>query len=80
MLFPLEQDYLNWTSKYNLRVKTGSCLCCGKEIVTDVPFALKGYRGLKSEDHGCGEEFTWKSFKPIGQKEKDTWDSLTISM
>lgn len=69
MLIPLEQDYLTWASRYDLRVKTGQCPKCKKEIITNIPFALKGYRGLKSEDHGCGEEFTRKTMIPVDKKE-----------
>jgi len=80
MIVPLEMDYLTWASKYNLRVKTGKCVKCERELITNIPFALKSYRGLKSEDHGCGEKYTWKTFKPTGVKEKEQWAIIASSM
>ncbi|MFT6067898.1 MAG: hypothetical protein ACJAT2_003631 [Bacteriovoracaceae bacterium] len=80
MLFPMETDYLTWANKYNLRVKVGKCHSCGKEVITNIPFALSGYRGLKSEDHGCGDYYTWKTFKPIGEKEKLKWAKVSSTM
>lgn len=71
MIYPLEQDYLTWASQYDLRVRTGECPKCKKSIITNIPFALKGFRGLKSEDHGCGEEYTRKTMIPVEKAEID---------
>lgn len=75
LLLPVE-DTEEWVEKYGLRIKTGNCHKCGVEIVTDIPFAFLGYRGLKSADHGCGDKFTWKTFKPVGEKEKAGWAEI----
>ena len=80
MLYPLEQDYLTWASRYNLRIATGSCPKCGLEILTNIPFALKGYRGLKSEDHGCGEKYTRKVLIAVDKTEKEFWAKIAQSM
>ncbi len=80
MLFPLETDYLTWANKYDIRVESGECSKCGNSVITNLPFAFEGYRGLKSEDHGCGEKYTWKTFVPVGEDEKSTWKNIASSM
>ena len=72
MLFP-QENIDKWVEKYGLRVQSGECSMCGKQVVTDIPFVFEGYRGLKSKDHGCGEKYTWKTFKPFKEKEKAEW-------
>lgn len=79
MIFP-QEDYLEWAKKYGLRIQEGECLKCGMKIITDIPFALGGYRGLKSKDHGCGQKYTWKTMKPVSEEEKKFWSELTKDM
>ncbi len=73
MLFPIT-DHEQWAKMYGLRIKKGKCLKCGIDVITDIPFILKGYRGLKSADHGCTEKYTHKTFKPYSDEEKERWD------
>ena len=76
MLLPLEDaDY--WAEKYNITKKYASCPKCGIEIVTDTPFAINGYRGLKSKDHGCGEKYTRKILVPVSKEEIEFWNGIT---
>jgi len=80
MMYPLEQDYLSWAIKYDIRVKSGCCPKCGQTIITNIPFAVKGYRGLKSDDHGCGEKYTRKVMVPVGKNELDFWCKIASAM
>ena len=80
MLFPLEQDYLTWASRYSIRIRSGNCEKCGVAIITNVPFAFQGYRGLKSDDHGCGEKYTRKIMVPVEKAEKEFWAPIAKSM
>lgn len=80
MIFPLEVDYLTWSHRYRIKVSSGKCPKCDMKILTNVPFAIKGYRGLKSEDHGCGEKFTRKSLVPTSEKEISYWMKAASSL
>ena len=76
LIIPVDQDPEEWAERYGLRIKKGNCSNCGLELITNIPFAFQGYRGLKSEDHGCGDKYTWKTFKPVKEKEKLEWADL----
>ena len=76
LIIPIDQDPVEWADKYKLRIKTGKCHKCEKEIITDIPFAFAGYRGLKSAEHGCGSKYTWKTFKPVKEKEIAEWAEI----
>ncbi len=73
MIFPIE-NYIEWSDKYKIKVSVGKCPRCDEEVITNIPFALKGYRGLKSFDHGCGEKYTRKSMVAIGKEEIESWN------
>lgn len=79
MIFPIE-DTLEWAQKYNLSVKVAKCPKCSIEIKTDIPFAITGYRGLKSPDHGCGETFTRKIMVAVDKEEIKYWASIAQTM
>lgn len=53
-------DHKEWASRYGIKIKRGKCPMCDKMVVTNIPFATKDVRGLKSKDHGCGEKYTRK--------------------
>ena len=72
MLLP-QEDYKEWAEKYGLRIKEAKCPKCKIDIITDIPFAIGGYRGLKSADHGCGENYTRKVMVPWSEAEKKFW-------
>lgn len=69
-----------WAEKYGIRAKEGFCPKCGLKIITDIPFAIKGYRGLKSADHGCGETYTRKVMVPSSDEEKKYWADIAGKM
>ena len=46
-----------WCKIYNLEVEKEKCLNCNKILTTNIPIALKDYRGLKSETHKCGPKY-----------------------
>ena len=76
LIIPVDQDPQEWAEKYGLRIKEGECSKCGKKLITNIPFAFQGYRGLKSADHGCGDKYTWKTFVPVGEKERAEWGEI----
>lgn len=57
MMFPII-TVEEWKARYNiktpLRVK---CMNCKKNMEFSVPVAYDNYRGLKTPEHGCSEEF-----------------------
>ena len=79
MIFPLE-DYIEWADKYKIKIRISNCPKCGVEIITNIPFALKGYRGLKTPDHGCGEKYTRKVFVATDPEEKRFWFEIARAM
>ena len=64
-----------WTEKFGCEVTSHICCECKKEIVCDVPIAIKGYRGFEMRKHGCKEHRLAAVFVPIG-KEKEFWSGL----
>jgi hypothetical protein len=79
MIYP-QVSCEEWSKLYNIRVIEGSCPKCKADIVANIPFAMKGYRGLKSEDHGCGEKYTKKVLVPHSEEEKDFWKGIANSL
>lgn len=65
-----------WAKKYDITEREGECPKCKIAIKTTIPFAIKGYRGLVSEDHGCGEKYTRKSMVPVDSEEIEFWNSV----
>jgi exosome complex RNA-binding protein Csl4 len=80
VLIPLEANYLIWANTHKIRVIKANCPKCHKDIITNIPFAIKGYRGLKSEDHGCGEKYTRKIAVPYSEEEKNYWATIALKM
>ncbi len=69
-----------WAEKYGIRPKEAFCPRCNIKITTDIPFAIKGYRGLKSADHGCGEIYTRKVMVPTNEEEIKYWADFARKM
>lgn len=59
-----------WAERHDLPVEWDNCPKCGTVREASVPFASKGYRGLVSELHGCGESYRLRVFRPIGDEIK----------
>lgn len=79
MLFPVE-DYKEFAKKYDLRIKEGFCPKCKKPLITNIPFFIKGYVGLKSADDGCGETYTRKTMTAYSKDEKSFWADFAKSI
>jgi hypothetical protein len=71
ILTPVE-DPREWAEKYGLEVKEVQCMNCKKYFMQDIPFAEKGWRGLKMREHGCPKEFGRSTAQPVG----DTLDKF----
>lgn len=54
MIYP-QEPLAEWIEKYNLRIIKKDCPECGKEYELNIPIAIKGYRGLQMQEHGCKE-------------------------
>lgn len=78
MLYP-NTNTKQWTELYNLKPQLKECPCCGKEFLTTIPVALKGYRGLQTEVHECGDEGVVTIFIPIDKSIKDKWEKLLFA-
>ena len=74
MMFP-QVELEEWCSTYGLKVLEKQCQGCKKYFPVDIPFAIKGYRGLSMKDHGCGDDFGVSVVVPVGDK-KDKWREL----
>lgn len=59
-----------WASKYKIPVKESVCQNCGCRVELSIPFAIKGYRGLMSEEHACGKQFIVSIAVPTGESLK----------
>lgn len=72
MLYPSVQ-HEDWAETYGLKIKKRPCLCCKKVFETVVPVAIKGYRGLQTPLHGCGEKYIHSVFIPVEKEEIKFW-------
>jgi hypothetical protein len=64
-----------WAARYKLDRKPIQCPKCKEKFIPSIPFALKGYRGLKCEPHPCGVTHQAYVVKPIGEK-LDEWNKM----
>lgn len=63
-----------WAEKYKISLDEIKCLC-GASFVPSVPIAMKGYRGLTLEDHGCGANIPFR-IVPIDEEKLALWNIL----
>lgn len=63
----------SWAKTYGLIVKSHSCYNCGKNLVANVPFATKRWRGLISPKHECGESYDFSTAVEIDQDDEILW-------
>lgn len=68
-------DYENWALVHGIILRPIPCHTCGKEFIPKVPMALKGYRGLMVEDHGCEGNMPFVVV-PVGKEELEIWESM----
>ena len=57
MLFPMITAE-EWKTRYNIKTPSKvKCMNCKKYMAFSVPVAYDNYRGLKTPEHGCSENF-----------------------
>jgi len=66
MLLPIE-DVKEWALKYNLPISKATCQKCKKTFNRNIPFAVKGWRGLMTQEHECGKMFISSIAVPVGE-------------
>lgn len=64
-----------WAERYGLTIEKKKCKKCGKMFLCNIPFAIKGYRGLQTKDHGCGKHYIASIATPVGEK-KEFWERV----
>jgi hypothetical protein len=67
-----------WALRYQLAA-TVLCPKCGKDVPLTKPFAFKGWRGISSEDHGCGPNHQPSCARPIGETGRQ-WKEMMESL
>lgn len=72
MIYP-NIDLKIWAKRYGVKPKSKTCLCCKQEFKTTIPVAIKGYRGLQTPVHKCGERYINSIFVPIEKSEIEFW-------
>ena len=76
MAVEIKEDPIEWAKKYNIRLDPITCINCKKQIIPNVPVAIKGYRGLKSLPHGCPDKYSPSRWVPFSDEEKEFWNGL----
>lgn len=75
MLFPII-DSKEWGDKYNIKVRHGECLSCGKSITANIPFAEDSLRGFTSSVC-CNVSETLVVFVDTSEEDKEFWNNLS---
>lgn len=55
-LYP-QVDAEAFAAMHKINLKPIKCPKCGQEFTPSVAFCTKAWRGLKCEEHGCGEDY-----------------------
>lgn len=71
----IETDFNEWAEMHSLPVEDDCCPKCGISRVANIPFFSKGFRGLMSELHDCGERYRLRIFRPVGEEVK-SWENI----
>ena len=71
MLFPLIETE-EWSKRYRIKNEMVSCLKCKKSIEADVPVAIKDYRGFRTREHGCPQEYHQYILTPVDSRVRDS--------
>lgn len=72
----LDDDIYEFSKKHGFKTGKAKCLGCGKEYPYTTPVAIKGYRGVLAEDHGCPDRFRRSIWKPVSKEELDFWNTV----
>jgi hypothetical protein len=70
-----DAKYIEWIERYQIQPKSLECPECKKEFPLNVPIAMKGYRGLEMQEHGCegGQPFV---VVPVDADTIELWERL----
>jgi hypothetical protein len=72
-------DPVTWAKRYDLSIVPLNCPVCKKLVTPNVPFAIRGWRGLCTADHGCKANGAPSVARPVGEtgrQWKATCDAL----
>lgn len=61
-------DAETWAKQYGLLIDERPCAKCQQLITATIPFAEGKIRGLRSEEHGCGEEYRLIVFRSMDKQ------------
>lgn len=75
MIYP-DIDPVVWAKRYGLKLKERECIKCKHLFLSNIPVAIKGYRGFQIPLHECGPEYQRTTFVPYEQEAKAKWDEL----
>jgi len=75
MLLPII-DSKEWSDRYNIKIRHGECLCCGKSITANIPFAEDSLRGFISPIC-CSIHETLVVFVDTSEEDKEFWNNLS---
>ena len=75
MLYP-DTDCDSWANRYGLSIIKRNCPKCGESFETTIPVAIKGYRGLQSPEHACGQKYANAVFVAVEKEEINFWISV----
>lgn len=75
VLYPQISTFI-WAKRYNLSIKSKTCVKCGLELTTTKPFASGKWRGLISEEHECGQSYDILVAIELDDKGKNIWQSV----
>lgn len=75
MIFP-KVDPKSWAKLYDIEPRLVPCRGCGKVIPKTVPFADEKLRGLRTENHGCGDEFHQYTFVRVDKQGRLFYQNL----
>lgn len=76
MLYLDVDDLEKWAEEKHLKIIDYVCPKCGNYFKTTVPFIMKGYVGLESPIHGCGQNFKRAIMAPTSKDTIDFWKTI----
>jgi hypothetical protein len=75
MIYP-DVEPETWAKRHDLDLKDSECLGCKKIFPMNVPCAIKGYRGMRIEEHGCPEKYRRTQLVPVDKEEIEFWNTV----
>lgn len=70
----LEEDPKEFSDRFDICAKPQPCKDCGTEVPMNIPFAIKGYRGLESGNcPKCGAKGIASSLVPVSEEKVNFW-------